>query len=154
MRGYQTERMPLLDCLAHQTVLGCNRARVTDRRTDRRTNGQINERMSLTSVGQTLCEEITDQSVAVNSGVVSNYARTINMDANMDHGIHSCEGRIALTKMVMRLFALWQIKPADQATLLSRSLKTLQRYKSGGCIADDEEMLDRVGLLLRIHKYS
>lgn len=67
--------------------------------------------------------------------------------------IHSKEGRLALTKMVMKLFTLWQLPTADQAILLNRSPRTLRRYRSGGCYADDKDMLERVCYLLSIHKY-
>lgn len=66
--------------------------------------------------------------------------------------IHSRECRTALTEMVMRLFELWQIPSTDQAALLNRSLGSIRRYRSGGCISDEEEMCDRVATLLRIHK--
>lgn len=66
--------------------------------------------------------------------------------------LHSNESRSSLTKMVMRLFGLWQISVADQAMLLNRSPNTIRRYQAGGCIGDDKEILDRVGNLLNIHK--
>ena len=66
--------------------------------------------------------------------------------------IYSRECRAALTKMVMRLFNLWQIPSTDQAALLNRSISSIRRYRSGGCISDGEEMFDRVATLLRIHK--
>lgn len=69
-----------------------------------------------------------------------------------DGNIYSRECRIALTEMVMRLFDLWQIPFTDQAALLNRSLGSIRRYRSGGCISDDEEMYDRLATLLRIHK--
>lgn len=67
-------------------------------------------------------------------------------------GLHSKEGRIALTKMVMRLFDLWQIPTADQSVLFKHSLRSIRRYRKGGYFADDKDMLDRVGNLLIIHK--
>lgn len=72
--------------------------------------------------------------------------------AGNDGNIHSRECKAALTKMVMRLFDLWQIPSTDQAALLNRSLGSIRRYRSGGCISDEEEMFDRVATLLRIHK--
>lgn len=67
--------------------------------------------------------------------------------------IYSKEARLALTKMVMKLFTLWQLTTADQAILLNRSLSSVRRYQKGGCFADGNEIFDRVGYLLRIHKY-
>jgi len=66
--------------------------------------------------------------------------------------LHTKESRTALTKMLMHLFDHWQIPVADQAALLNRSLRTIRRYQSGRCFADDEDMHDRVGNLLGIHK--
>ena len=65
--------------------------------------------------------------------------------------LHTKESRTALTKMVMRLFGLWQISIVDQAALLNRSLGTIRRYRNEGCFADNNEILDRVGSLLSIH---
>ncbi|NTW20969.1 MAG: DUF2384 domain-containing protein [Nostocales cyanobacterium W4_Combined_metabat2_030] len=66
--------------------------------------------------------------------------------------IHSRKGRLALTKMVIKLFSLWKITTADQAILLNRSLSTIRRYRNGGCFVNDSNMFDRVGYLLSIHK--
>ncbi len=70
----------------------------------------------------------------------------------VDISLNKKENRVALTKMLMRLFALWQISITDQAAILHRSISTIRRYQSGGCIGDDQAMLDRVGLLMGIHK--
>lgn len=66
--------------------------------------------------------------------------------------LHNVESRASLTKMVMRLFGLWQIPTSDQGALLGRSLSSIRRYRNGGCISGDEELLDRIGALLGIHK--
>ncbi|MBV5340797.1 MAG: DUF2384 domain-containing protein [Deltaproteobacteria bacterium] len=66
--------------------------------------------------------------------------------------MHSRKGRLALTKMVMKLFSLWKITTADQAILLDRSPGTIRRYRNGGCFVNDSDMFDRVGYLLSIHK--
>ncbi len=66
--------------------------------------------------------------------------------------LRSKESRASLTKMVMRLFYLWQITIADQAVLLNRSLSTIRRYRKGQCLPDDKDMLDRIGSFLSIHK--
>lgn len=71
--------------------------------------------------------------------------RSNNIDLN------SIESRKALTKMVMRLFALWKIPATTQAILLNRSLSTIYRYRKDGCCADDE-VLDHIGVFLGIHK--
>lgn len=66
--------------------------------------------------------------------------------------LHTKENRTALTKMVMRLFDLWEIPVEDQAVLLNRSPSTVHRYRNGGCFANGDDILDRVGNLLGIHK--
>lgn len=66
--------------------------------------------------------------------------------------IHTWEARLAITKMLMKLFALWQITTVDQAALLNRSLSTIRRYQNGGCFADVQDMHDRVASLLGVHK--
>ena len=75
-------------------------------------------------------------------------------DLPNDVDIHTKESRIALTKMIMRLFDFWQISLADQAILLNHSPSTIRRYKNGECFADNKDMHDRVGNLLIIHKRS
>lgn len=65
---------------------------------------------------------------------------------------HTKDSRTAITKMVMRLFDLWQISVADQAVLLNRSLSTIIRYRNGGRFADDVYMHDLICNILGIHK--
>jgi hypothetical protein len=76
----------------------------------------------------------------------------IMSDLPISVNLHSKESRTALTKMVMKLFALWQISTADQSVLLNRSLSTIRRYQKGGCFGNNEDIHDRVGNLLIIHK--
>src|SRR5512138_432877 len=67
----------------------------------------------------------------------------------------SREGRAALAKMVMRLFDLWGISTQEQAALLGMSENartTLARYRKGEPLADNRDLLDRVGNLLSIHR--
>ncbi len=66
--------------------------------------------------------------------------------------LHTKESRAALTRMVTRLFDLWQISITDQAAILHRSISTIRRYQNGGCIGANQAILDRVGLLMGIHK--
>lgn len=75
---------------------------------------------------------------------------SISGDIHVDLRTKEC--RTALTKMIMRLFDLWQIPIVDQAALLNRSLSTIRRYQNEGYFADSEDMQDRVGNLLGIHK--
>ncbi|MEJ2201118.1 MAG: MbcA/ParS/Xre antitoxin family protein [Desulfuromonadaceae bacterium] len=68
---------------------------------------------------------------------------------------HSIEYRTRLAKMVMKLFELWQLNNEDQAALLGLSTKgrtSLSRYRAGKPLADNQDLLDRVGHLLGIHK--
>jgi hypothetical protein len=65
------------------------------------------------------------------------------------------EGRIALAKMVTRLFELWKISTQDQTILLGLSgsgRMSIMRYRKGGPLADNRDLLDRVGNLLAIHR--
>ncbi|MBP7529083.1 MAG: DUF2384 domain-containing protein [Syntrophorhabdaceae bacterium] len=67
----------------------------------------------------------------------------------------SREGRAALAGMVMRLFDHWDVSAQDQAALLGLSegsRTTLARYKKGDPLADNRDLLDRVGNLLSIHR--
>jgi len=65
------------------------------------------------------------------------------------------EGRAALAKLVTRLFELWELPLADQAKLLglsSGNRSTLARYRRGEPLADNRDLIERVGNLLGIHK--
>ena len=67
----------------------------------------------------------------------------------------SREGRAALAGMVMRLFVHWNVSAHDQAALLGLSegsRTTLARYRKGDPLADNRDLLDRVGNLLSIHR--
>ena len=68
---------------------------------------------------------------------------------------HSPEYRRSLAKMIMTLFDHWGLKTADQAALLGLSPSartTLNRYRNGQPFADNQDLLDRAGHLLGIHK--
>jgi hypothetical protein len=69
--------------------------------------------------------------------------------------LHSSEAREQLAKMVTRLFDHWQLPLAEQAGLLGLSRTnraSISRYRSGEPLADNQDLLDRVGCLLGIHK--
>lgn len=64
--------------------------------------------------------------------------------------------RIALTKMVMRLFELWDLSTQEQLDLLgldphARSNLTRYRHKNAA-FGQNRDLLERVGHLLSIHK--
>ncbi len=68
---------------------------------------------------------------------------------------HSREGRIAITKMIMRLFDLWELPVKDQLAFLGLSAGsrgTLERYRKGNPIPNHRDLMDRVGNLLAIHR--
>jgi hypothetical protein len=68
---------------------------------------------------------------------------------------HSTEYRTRLAKMIMNLFDLWGLNSEDQSALLGLSTKgrtSLGRYRSGKPFADNQDLLDRAGHLLGIHK--
>lgn len=65
------------------------------------------------------------------------------------------EGRIALAKMVSTLFDHWNLSTQDQMALLGLSegsRMSLTRYRKGDPLADNRDLLDRVGNLLSIHR--
>jgi len=63
--------------------------------------------------------------------------------------------RSELAKMVMRLFEHWQLSTEDQLSLLGLSTTNrgaLTRYRKGEPLAPNRDLLERVGILLSIHK--
>lgn len=59
------------------------------------------------------------------------------------------------TKMLMVLFDHWQLRTADQLNVLGlpkSRRRILARYRAGHLPADDRDKLERVAMLLRIHK--
>ncbi|HEC19466.1 MAG TPA: DUF2384 domain-containing protein [Gammaproteobacteria bacterium] len=63
--------------------------------------------------------------------------------------------RSALAKMVMQLFVHWGLSSEDQLALLGLSTANraaLTRYRKGAPLAQNRDLLDRVGILLGIHK--
>jgi len=67
----------------------------------------------------------------------------------------SRESRIALAKMVMKLFDLWKVSTQDQMALLGLSegsRMSLTRYRKGEPLADSRDLMDRVAALLSIHQ--
>lgn len=81
------------------------------------------------------------------------------MELPVEHQVEenprSREGRIALAKMVIRLFDLWCLNTQEQMALLGLSegaRMTLARYRKGEPLADNRDLLDRVANLLSIHR--
>ncbi len=69
--------------------------------------------------------------------------------------LEGTDERKKLTKMVTRLFELWDLSTADQLELLglSRTSRSqLSKYRKGGALPSSRDMLDRIGWLLSIHK--
>lgn len=74
-------------------------------------------------------------------------------EKNVD--FRSKEKRIRIAKMVMRLFQLWQLQPADQLSLLglsSGSKSSLHRYRSGHPVANRKGLIHRICFLFSMHK--
>lgn len=67
------------------------------------------------------------------------------------------EERIAQTKLIMRLFELWQLSTAEQAICLGLSPNTqtnIHKYKNGKAYLPlHRDTQDRIRFLLTIHKY-
>lgn len=69
--------------------------------------------------------------------------------------VRTRDSRERLARMVMQLFDHWQLGTAEQAALLGLApghRSTLARYRKGEPLADNRDLLDRVGHLLGIHK--
>ncbi|MDA8104523.1 MAG: MbcA/ParS/Xre antitoxin family protein [Nitrospiraceae bacterium] len=67
----------------------------------------------------------------------------------------SRESRVALAKMIMKLFDLWKLSTQDQMALLGLSegsRMSLTRYRKGEPLADSRDLMDRVAALLSIHQ--
>jgi len=69
--------------------------------------------------------------------------------------LSSRAARERLARVITRLFDLWNLSAVEQAALLglsSDNRSTLARYRRGEPLADNRDLLDRVGHLLGIHK--
>lgn len=69
--------------------------------------------------------------------------------------VSSREARARLAVMVTQLLEHWQLTAAEQAAVMglsAASRTTLARYRGGEPLADNRDLLDRVGHLLGIHK--
>ncbi len=69
--------------------------------------------------------------------------------------IHSKESRQGLARMVVQLFAHWQLSNEEQLDLLgldAGSRTTLTRYRKGQPLGSNRDLLERVGHLLSVHK--
>lgn len=69
--------------------------------------------------------------------------------------IQTIENRVHLAKMTMRLFEHWQLPAEDQLSMLGLSTRdraVLSRYRSGGPLVSNRDLMDRVDILLGIHK--
>jgi hypothetical protein len=63
------------------------------------------------------------------------------------------EGRTSLTKMIIRLFDLWDLSMADQTELLGlSSSRSIRRYRRGASFPTRRELIMKVGILIAIHK--
>jgi hypothetical protein len=63
--------------------------------------------------------------------------------------------RAELAKMAMSLFTHWRLSTEDQLSLLGLSTSNrgaLSRYRRGEPLAPNRDLLERVGILLGIHK--
>jgi hypothetical protein len=69
--------------------------------------------------------------------------------------LHSQDSRASMAGLLMRLFDLWGLGNQEQLQLLGldpSSRTTLARYRKGHPLANNRDLLDRVGHLLAIHK--
>jgi hypothetical protein len=69
--------------------------------------------------------------------------------------LHDRATRVRLARMIMRLLEHWGLSAEDQCLLLGLSptaRTSLARYRRGEPLADNMDLLGRVGHLLSIHK--
>jgi hypothetical protein len=69
--------------------------------------------------------------------------------------LHERDTRVRLAGMIMRLFDRWELSAEDQCILLGLApgaRMSLSRYRHGQPLADNTDLLGRVGHLLGIHK--
>jgi hypothetical protein len=96
----------------------------------------------------------------VSVGVYEVLVRTSKVFASGDEKVKqddpkSRKTRIALARMITRLFDLWELDMEDQASMLGlprNSGTTLEKYRNGAPLSDDRELLERVAYLLSIYK--
>ncbi len=68
---------------------------------------------------------------------------------------YSQASRASLAKTIINLFDRWQLLEKDRLALLGMShgsRTTLNRYREGQALANNDDLLERVGHLLSIHK--
>lgn len=75
-----------------------------------------------------------------------------DLDAADLPDIRRLETRERLARMVMRLLEHWQLSPGEQCLLLGLSSTSLDEYRKGQPLAENMDLLKRVGHLLAIHK--
>lgn len=70
--------------------------------------------------------------------------------------IETFGSRMTLTKMIIRLFDLWELSLKEQAQLLGyspNSYNTIRRLRNGGVLANKQKLLVRVRTLIVIHEF-
>jgi hypothetical protein len=98
--------------------------------------------------------------VVVNAAIIviiitHSYILGINMSVSTQQFEERKADRAELAKMTMRLFEHWQLPTEDQLSLLGLSTTNrgaLTRYRKGEPLAPNRDLLERVGILLGIHK--
>ncbi|TAK88377.1 MAG: DUF2384 domain-containing protein [Betaproteobacteria bacterium] len=76
-------------------------------------------------------------------------------EASAQVDLRSRDSRERLARMLVELFAHWELSATDQAALLglsAQSRSTVARYRRGEPLADNADLLARAGHLLGIHK--
>ena len=69
--------------------------------------------------------------------------------------LSSPQARAGMAKLVTNLFTRWGLDTAQQLQLLGMSPSSraaLNRYRQGHPLPDSRDLLDRIGLLLAVHK--
>lgn len=82
------------------------------------------------------------------------FDRDLLKKAEISVDFQHLETRAKLTKMVCKLFSLWQLSTDDQLILLGyspKSVHTMRRYQNGQSFPYRKNLIERVGHLLSLH---
>ncbi len=86
---------------------------------------------------------------------IPNSHRQASKSAGHTTDLTSEESRTGLSKLITKLFDLWNLSTTDRLELLGQSPNSranLTKYRSGAPLPNLRDLLDRAGWLLSIHK--
>ncbi len=86
---------------------------------------------------------------------VHNFQRQTDKSGGHTTDLTSEESRAGLSKLITKLFDLWDLSTTDRLELLGQSPNSranLAKYRNGAPLPNLRDLLDRAGWLLSIHK--